>query len=297
VYLQNWLEAMNKIAVSAVIFPANYQFFSAFCESLERQTEKKFTVFLFNDGCSETELSGFRKFGALDIRFVAVSGSIVNIRNQRFQFLKNLNADFHILLDSDDYVSDNYIEQAVALLHNFPIVASDVCFFNGTEQIMGFWSSRIDHSLRIDAAFISDKNCLGLGNTSIRSEVLADVPQIPEGVIAVDWFVFSVLIQKHSAVISTAHQLWYRTHESNQIGIGQLTEKKLRTILDVKSRHYKLFNAVEKVRHEIALVEQLEQTGGVRGFLDFVNNNNIPFFWWEETLQIHNYYAEKNSAD
>ena len=95
----------------------------------------------------------------------------------------------------------------------------------------------------VDFEFIKDKNIFGLSNTAIKLE---DIKKfiIPDTLIAVDWYIFSLLLIKgNKAVFTNETVSYYRQYEQNTVGLKNLDEKSFLKALEVKQKHYKALSS------------------------------------------------------
>ena len=93
---------MNDCIVATVIFPENESYFVDLLSSLNKQSNKSFTLCIFNDGA---DLSKFSL--PEDHKEYPVFGTPIQIRQQMLNQLSLLHFDLVVFVDSDDYLSDS----------------------------------------------------------------------------------------------------------------------------------------------------------------------------------------------
>lgn len=279
----------NKIAFLSVVFPSIERFLDDFFKSLEVQTFKDFDVLIINDG-----LKGFeaykKRFSGLNIIEIEFTETPAKIRELGIKQALDKGYSAIVFGDADDYFAKNRVEVLKALLKDFDIVVNDIELVNESgEQIKkGYLSRRIKDKEALGIQHIRDKNFMGLSNTAVRSRLLENL-EINKELIAVDWFIFSVLLMKGSkAVFTSETETFYRQHGGNTIGLDSMDNKKLKNAIKAKLLHfremakyypeynmpYEQMKALEeKISNEDFLKECLETT-----LLCKIENP----FWWEE---------------
>lgn len=237
---KGYVKKSMKTAVLSVIYPVDDEFVHDYFKSLVSQDVTNFDIIMLNDG-----FKGLDKFKEIysTLRIIEVP-SAKNIAKNRSSLIKYalLNGyDVAVFADVDDYFSGNRISKSTAALEQFDIVVNDISTFNGSEVVCsGFLSQRYEKGQNIVFEDILEKNIFGLSNTAIRLKGL-DIKdlELPEENIAVDWFLFSVLLHKgRSAVFSNEIMTYYRQHEDNIVGMGRIDSDSIKKALSVKSIHY-----------------------------------------------------------
>ena len=133
---------MSVACFCSVIYPGNLIFLDSFLKSLENQTDKEFTLLLFNDGIES--LNFYLNDFELKYKIIQVSGTIINIRTQVFNYLKNSEYTNTIFGDTDDYFPENRVSVNKLLLEENDVVANDLCLVTEQEEkITGYyWKDR-----------------------------------------------------------------------------------------------------------------------------------------------------------
>lgn len=269
---------MNNVVVT-FIYPNAIPFLEPFIVSLNEQTNKDFSVIIFNDGI-QNATSLFENL-EINHQIINVSGSIKEVRQEAFELLKKSDAETIIFQDSDDFMSNNRVEVCLNYLKNYSLICNDLDLIDTDGNLIktGYWSDRLSNSFIFDYNFIKKFNIVGLGNTAIRKELLDNEIQFSnDAILALDWFIFYQLLEKskEKAVFVNACKTIYRQHESNTVGLGEFSLKRLQHAINVKKAHYKALNNVGyNFNKEIIALEKINLVA---------NTNNNPFlFWWEET--------------
>ena len=210
---------MKNIVFLTTIFPTKKQFLIDFFDSLSRQTYDKFDVVVVNDGYDNFyEIKS--KFQNLYIIELPYSNTTAKNREYGINYCINNKYDILIFGDSDDYFSENRIEESLKHLENFDIVVNDLNLFdkNGMYEEK-YISNRLDHGSEVKLDYIQDKNIFGLSNTAIKTNILNDV-KFDKDLVAVDWYFFKRLLKNGCNSIFTNKAItYYRQYDSNTIGL------------------------------------------------------------------------------
>lgn len=264
---------MQKVAFLTTVFPTNEQYLCSFFDSLQEQTYKNFDIVVVNDGCKDFQ-ENITAYNELNIIELKHSNTAAKNREHGINYCIKNNYDILVFGDSDDYFEKNRVEKSLELLKENDIIVNDLSLFED-ENIYEekYLSHRLDNLALIDLEFIKDKNIFGLSNTAIRLKGLEKIT-IPNDLIAVDWYFFSVLLCKGKKALFTNETIsYYRQHQENIVGLKKLDEAYFKKAMDVKRKHYK------------ALKEKVEGCIELDGLLDINYNDsfqniNHPL-WWE----------------
>jgi len=279
---------MEKTCFCSVIFPNNLKYFRAFLKSLENQSDKDFTLLLFNDGV--VNLESYLLNYKIEYKVVPVSGSIGEVRTIMLEYLKKSEFTNTVFGDTDDYFPENRVALNKVLLQNHHIIINDLCLVSDKEELIEsrYWEGRVELKHQISLDSISDYNFLGLGNTAIRNTVLPENLFFDEKIIAVDWLLFTRILMNDVKVCFTSDTfIYYRQHENNTIGRKKITLEEFKKGFAVKLNHYIalakeniLFEKEARLYQESKLkVEKMTPED-----INYNLKNKNPF-WWEE-IQI-----------
>jgi glycosyltransferase involved in cell wall biosynthesis len=209
-----------------------------FTESLLKQDFKDFDLVIVNDGL------GLEKLKLLDHLFnckiLPSSSSIAKNRSTGFSSMLKSGYRYVIFADADDLMAKNRVSSSRELLDNYDIVVNDLTIINSNgEHIMDqYLTGRLGNFKKIHLNEILDYNFMGLGNSSVRVEILNNLT-IPEDINAVDWYMFTILLNRgHHAVFTSSTSTLYRQHQSNIVGLHQLDENNTILLAEQKYLHY-----------------------------------------------------------
>lgn len=142
-----------------------------------------------------------------------------------------------------------------------------------------------------------DGNYCGFSNMGVHTSLLRSLPKWPHQVIAVDWWLFSMISMLSEPICVLKESLaCYRQHGNNIANILTMDDTTIRKGLSVKSMHY---NAILQYRHLIPndiLIGRLEEYASrlnyflktyenlviPDSYLDLLcPNNSLPGAWWQ----------------
>jgi len=289
----------KRIAFLTVVYPGVESYLDDFFNSLSDQTNLDFDLVIVDDG--------------IDLSL----GSLKNVQIQNVSILKGVNNpaknreiginhiiendyDFLIFGDADDYFANNRIETSLRKLSQYNIVVNDLNIVDNDKHSIqqSYYSKRLFNNQIIDFDFIKTKNIFGLSNTAVNVSVLKNL-SLNESIVAVDWYLFSILLSRNNtAVFTNETTTYYRQHASNTVGISEITEKKLRRILEIKQGHYQLmletdtgfesnYRATKRIQKRFDADRQF-----VIECINGLKSTNIPYFWWEEITTLENEYKD-----
>lgn len=279
----------NKIAFLSVVFPSIERFLDDFFKSLAAQTFKDFDVFITNDGLKGFEVYK-KRFSGLNIVEIEFTETPAKIRE--FGIKQALNKGYSAIVfgDADDYFAKNRIEVSKALLKDFDIVVNDIELVNERNVRIkkGYLSRRIKDKEVLGIQDISDRNFMGMSNTAVKSSLLESLV-INEDVIAVDWFIFSVLLKKGcKAVFTSETETYYRQHGGNTIGLDSMDERKLKNAIKAKRLHFREmaknhFEYKRPYEQMKALEKKISNKFFLKEYMETICLQKIENpFWWEE---------------
>lgn len=236
-----------KTAFLTTIFPMNKQYLYDFFNSLKNQTYQNFDLIVVNDGYKDFDSIKTAYNQTLNITELQYSDTPAKNREYGINYCIDNNYDVLIFGDSDDYFEKNRVEKSFELLKKSDIVINDLTLF---DEICIHEEKYLSHRLKnldvVDFEFIKDKNIFGLSNTAIN---LCDVHKIiiSDDLIAVDWYIFSIFLMSGKKAIFTNETVsYYRQHQQNIVGLNKLDEASFQKGIDVKQRHYKALNQIDK---------------------------------------------------
>lgn len=272
-----------KTAFCSVVFPNNEKYFSDFLDSLELQTDKDFTLLLFNDGVQN--INNYFKERSLKKEVINVSGSIAGIRTFMLDYIKQSDFQMIVFGDTDDFFSHTRVAVSKKLLKDYDVVGTDLNIVSSDGKIIqhNYWGNREEVKREISLLSILEYNFLGLGNTAIRREILPENCVFPEGLKVIDWYLFSIILFNKASVFFTSEAtVSYRQHNQNIVGRKQITLDKFKQGFEVKLNHYCLLaNVNDVLKNKYKYYNSKKELVKQLALFTFELKINNPF-WWEE---------------
>lgn len=293
-----------KTLVVSVIYKGVEKYFETYIKSIISQNYREFDFILFNDGIEEDILSSYH----INVKIIydPLKKTPAEIRQNCINYAVLNKYDNIIFTDSDDIYSKNRFEKDVEFLSKFDFVFNNICLINENGSIidnMFYKRFKTDDYLN-DLNLILDKNVIGMSNSAVKTRCLENI-QIPSAIIAVDWYLFSVLLinNKKGKFIQDSIT-YYRQHNSNLIGANSLlTKERLLKGIRVKKIHYfslseyckknnksELSQLYKRYMKEIIELEQkIKDKVFLKEYIQVINKNfnDIYSGWWSEILTIN----------
>lgn len=293
----------NNALLISVIFPKVKKYLSDYCKSIKSQDINKFDILILNDGfIGEFPLKNKRitiihiknKLTPAEIRMLGIKYAIEN------------NYKYIIFSDTDDYFSSNRISVLINKLEKYDFVFNELYLTNEKKDIVqkSYYNELLKKVEYTSYLEIINRNLFGLGNTAVKTEKLTEL-YIPKEIIAVDWWIFSILLlNKCKGGFIKEAITYYRQHNNNFIGISKkLNKTTLHKGIKVKQIHYrnlliycedrKMKEATEiycKKFEEINELNEYMQDENFCGkYIKIVNKNYSKIYngWWSEILPIN----------
>ena len=256
------------------------------------ETEAIFAV----DGLDAPETALARLAKAMPVAFAdAPNGAtIAEVRAIMLRRALESDADVLVFCDMDDRLRADALGCHAEALENADFSYGDLQPISCDGETLGggFLDGTAvpDRITRTES--IIDRNWLGLSNTAVwRSAVPETACDVPSGLIAVDWWLFTTLLKsglkgaRANGVVAD-----YRTHDANQLGARPApTIEATRHRLDIMKRHYQTFPADVIAGQRLArvnwLIERLDKApDGMRGAIEAACAE--ARLWYEDIAQL-----------
>jgi|GEM_PF-2108170 len=229
---------MKKTLLFTVAYKQPHLFYKDFFNCIQEQDTKEFDLLIINEGIN---LEQFTSKLSIDVNNLYASGNIVDNRMLAFNYAVVNGYENILALDIDDYCSSNRISTIIKALENCDIYVHDLTLVNVYKQLYkdNFVGNRF-HYGNIFYKDILDKNFIGFGNSGFKVRLLKGIQVIPNSIIAVDWFVFSIFLLNNVTVIYEQRTLtYYRQHNENIAGAEIKSIQQLKQQINILDKHYK----------------------------------------------------------
>jgi len=295
------LKTSNTIIIGC-IYPEVEPFLSDFFESIKSQTIQDYDLLIISDNL---ELKDYQKL-PLDTKIILISqnSTPAQIRLKGIEYCKENRYQYLIFTDTDDFFSANRVEVSKIGLQKYDFVFNeiDLVDINGHSiraNVLKGINIRNQYN-KVDE--IIDKNLFGLSNTAVSLNALNDLT-IPKEIIAVDWWIFTILLlNRRAGKFIEKAKTYYRQTNNNTVGMWKpLDDNRLFKGIEVKTIHYKnvyqyckekdlketmLFK--KKLDQMRILNEEIRKKPFKKKYIDMVNKkmNKIYKGWWSEIIPL-----------
>lgn len=274
----------NNIALFVVFYPGIEKFVNDFIYSLRNQSRKDFDLIVVNDGYSNKNIQSL--YPDLNIVELEFGSTISKNREYGINYIITQDYEFLILCDADDYYSKDRVALTIEVLAEADIVVNDLNVVSFDKKILveGYLSNSIGITTNIDLAFLLEKNLLGFSNTGLRVSKLRKV-HYPIDLKIVDWYYYTLLLREGLKVKYVPQNLtFYRQHNDNLIGIGQLTVDLFRKMSKLKLEHYIYLTQLDpffsSLKDKYLQLVQMNDNQ-IESILNIQKTKNKYPLWWE----------------
>ena len=288
--------------IIAVIYPAIRRYLSNYCSSIETQDTDNFDILILNDKYNKTFPLKNKRITILNVENNLTPAKI---REVGIKYALNNNYEYILFSDADDYFTINRISLSRDRLEKYDFVYNNIKTINETGIIindLNYFNLKIKKECNSYLELI-EKNILGFTNTAVRAEKLIKL-YIPKEIIAVDWWIFSILLlNKCKGGFIKEAITYYRQHTNNFVGISKKLNKTiLHKGIKVKQIHYKNLSIYcedhkmkeatkiycKKLEEINTLNKYIQDDSFCKRYIDVINKNYSKIFngWWSEILPI-----------
>ena len=296
------MKSENNVLLIGVIYPKVEKYLADYCKSIQSQDTNRFDILILNDGFRGAFPLKNRRIAIIDIKSKSTPAEI---RMLGIKYAIKNDYEYVIFSDSDDYFSSNRISVSINKLEKYDFVFNELYLINEKKDVIqkSYYHNIIKKIEYENYLEIIDRNLFGLGNTAVKVNTLKDL-FIPKEIIAVDWWVFSILLlNKYKGGFIKEAITYYRQHHNNFIGIGnKLNKTILRRGIKVKQIHYenllkycedyKIKEAAEiyceKLEEIKVLNKYIQDNHFYKKYIEIINENYKEIYsgWWSDILPI-----------
>ncbi len=296
------MKRSNTIMIG-VVYPGVEPFLDDYFHSLKTQNDSDFDLLIINDrarGDVRKELSD-----GCEIIRIYEPKTQAQIRQIGIDHALNAGYEYIIFSDTDDFFSGNRVAVSKNALKDNPFVFNELDLVDCTKKILKI---EVLKTMKVSKEYdqveaVLDRNIFGLSNTACRVSCLQGI-RIPPHVIAVDWWLYTVLLlNRHSGHFLPEVLTYYRQTDSNIIGMNlKPSKKRLLHILEVRKQHYRHVYEYclgiqddhyigvyqKKLREMLALEEKLRDDAFFSHYLNVIEKHYSQIYtgWWSEVLPL-----------
>lgn len=297
------MKRKNNVLLIGVIYPEVQKYLADYCKSIKSQDMNEFDILILNDGfIGEFPLKN-NKITIIDIKN---NLSLAEIRMLGIKYAIENDYKYIIFSDTDDYFSLNRISVSINKLEKYDFVFNELYLINEKKDVIqkSYYTNILKKVEYLSYLEITNRNLFGLGNTAAKVIKLKDL-FIPKEIIAVDWWIFSILLlNKYKGGFIKEAITYYRQHNNNFIGISKKLNKTIfQKGIRVKQIHYKSLlrycedrkmkeatKIYSKKLEEINMLNKyIQDESFCKRYIEVINKNYKKIYsgWWSEILPIN----------
>lgn len=292
----------NNTLLLGVIYQSVDKYLLDYCKSIKSQDINRFDILILNDGF----IGGFplknKRITIIDIKNKLTPAEI---RMLGIKYAIENDYKYVIFSDTDDYFSLNRISVSINKLEKYDFVFNEFCLTNEKRDIIqkSYYNNILKKVEYTSYLEIINGNLFGLGNAAVKVNKLKEL-FIPKEIIAVDWWIFSILLlNKCKGRFIEEAITYYRQHNNNFIGINKKLNKNiLQKGIKTKQIHYKnlltyckdhkikeatkiYYKKLEEIN---TLNKYMQDDSFCKRYIEVINKNYSKIFngWWSEILPI-----------
>lgn len=286
-----------RTLVFGVIYPGVELYLDDYFNSIYNQSTNDFDLLIIEDGIQLPK----KYIKDNTIKKGMTNKTLAEIREYGIKYAKDNNYDIIVFTDTDDYFSLNRIENCILNINNNDFWVNALITFDTSSKE----SVRISIPDDLEFKQILDRNFFGLSNTAISTRVIYKNFYIPKDLVAVDWWIFSVLLMNGMKYqVDNNSITYYRQHSANAAGYTiRIPIEKIRNGIEIKLKHYVNllnYNLKNKFSRYTTLIEEkikefqdLEIAMTDEKFAKYYckklnqNYHKIKNGWWSEIITLN----------
>lgn len=292
----------NNTLFFGVIYQDVDRYLLDYCNSIEYQDTNNFDILILDDGFTGEFPLKNKRITIIDIKNKLTPAEI---RMSGIKHAIENDYKYVIFSDTDDYISLNRISVSINKLEKYDFVFNELYLINEKKDVIqrSYYNNILKKVEYTSYLEIINGNLFGLGNAAVKVNKLKEL-FIPKEIIAVDWWIFSILLlNKCKCGFIKEAITYYRQHNNNFIGISKKLDKIiLQKGIKTKQIHYKNLliycedhkmkeatKIYSKKLEEInTLNKYIQDDSFCKRYIDVINKNYSKIFngWWSEILPI-----------
>jgi len=301
----------SKTLVLGVNYKGVENYAKDYFKSIVDQDTDQFDLLILNDNTASLKLGEMNV--NVDEIMISEDKSPALIRYDGLNYAISNNYQNLIFSDLDDFFSINRISLSIRELEKYDFVFNEIHLIDQNSEIIDEnYLYKICLGKNVNSFYqILDYNCLGLTHTGINLESIKNF-YIPENIIAVDWWIFTILLLNGATGKYIDNAItYYRQSDENLVGMKKaLNENRLKTGIKVKQTHYdNIIKYCNQNNLEIALNSYALKKDGIlelklalqdldfqKRYIDIINSNldDIYCGWWSEILDLKTWRTYAN---
>lgn len=275
-----------KTAVATFAYPApSIDIYAREClASLTNQTDRDFSLFVFNDGLDS--ISQIVSNSTIQAEIIPVSGDPAAIRRYAIRHLIECGFDIIVFADIDDLFDIQRVNVAKNLIRDgIDVVINELILFGASyPQPYHMLKGRLQDGDALTLVDIKQGNCFGMSNTAVRTSAISESALEAHSVVAFDWYFYTnILANGASAKFTAKTHTLYRQHDNNIAPIQHLSDQNILSGLKIKQQHFDALhdNYAHELAHTIDLLSNGHDTKKQMYYRAVRDAMPLQPFWWE----------------
>ena len=188
-------------------------------DSILKQTWKNLELLIRDDGSTDHTVEILRRLSEQDDRIHLFIEKNVGSNRSFFQLLRVADADYIAFADQDDYWMPEKIERAIEGLEAHP----DALLYCGNKiltdsELVPKEGVKLPNLTPSFEGAVVESICTGCTSVLTRKLAVMLCEHLPKNAIVHDWWIYLVATYHGEVYFDTKAYMYYRQHESNQIG-------------------------------------------------------------------------------
>ena len=273
----------NLISVIVPAYNVN-QFIEKCVYSILQQTYNNFELIIVNDGSTDGTADTLNRLASEDNRIIVVHQTNQGVSVARNKGIKICNGDYVCFIDSDDYISEDYLEVMTSNLNDCDCVACGYTIVNNDGEI-------ISHPFTISELYLNDRDSLTnnyMYNTVFRQMFFAPFSKLYKASIIKTIEFDSELVSAEDIVFNL--QFLSKSNSVHVVNYEGYHYKKTNSSVTVKSTN----NYSPRSEHSFSLIsDKIDSARREFGVSDeWIRNNHRISSPMKYFLELTNLYCQ-----
>lgn len=287
---------MIKNMISIIVPVYNVEKYLKECiDSIINQTYKNTEIILVDDGSTDKSSIICDEFAKLDNRIRAIHKANGGAASAKNVGLDKANGEYICFIDSDDYISNNFIETLYDQLIENNADISECSFYylykSHIEKDLFKSNKILFTSQEYLSQYVDEWQSSLFWNKLFKSSVIGDIRFKKERrCIDDEFFTYKVILNAHSITRNSNHKYYYRQRKSSAVQNSKNSMQKAKDAIDILAERYKLvttkFPGLKKkyIEHDVNNLYYILSAFDFNHDLVILFKKNVYFYLKESIL-------------
>ncbi len=248
----------------------------------------KVELLLVNDGFKDYEkLNKMRDIFPVEIINAPQSVSTAKVRNVLLNYAREYGQEAIVFTDCDDILESTALVEHIKILNKYDFSFGDQILIDQAGNLLGnsLYASWAVPKFTSGISDLINGNFIGFSGAAINKSCLnRTVCDVPDDVIATDWWFFSeLLIEGKSGAMTEQPVVKYRQYHGNFHGAHPKPNlKSIKKRVRIAKQHYSNLSEIENVKMYLQYIETLEKAivEDPDAVLALADNESINSEYW-----------------